>query len=210
MNDESKEQLNERLKELVLLVKQYPQNSTKRRFALTQLINAIWNSGKLAYPTYEKYKSNCQDIYDEAIQDLFFYICKDDNISKYNPERGEVLTWVNVLLNKRFFSEAAPKIMGSELEISLDKSDLEKIASPETESLSEQVMQFIENDPESIFVKEFIRGHPEVNFKEIAKKRYSGMSWKDISAEWGIGISSLHLFFQRAVKKFTPILRDNF
>lgn len=209
MNDESKEQLNERLKELVLQVKQYPQNSIKRRFALTQLINAIWDSGKLAYPAYEKYKSNCQDIYDEAIQDLFFYICKDDNIDKYNPERSEVLTWINMLLTKRFFSEAAPKIMGSELEVSLDKSDIENIALPETESLPEQVMQFIENDPESLFVKEFIRGHPEANFKEIARKRYSGMSWKDISAEWGIGISSLHLFFQRGVKKFTPILRDN-
>ncbi|WP_088242936.1 hypothetical protein [Calothrix rhizosoleniae] len=43
------------------------------------------------------------------------------------------------------------------------------------------------------------------NFKAIEKKRHSGMSWKEIPAEWGIGIYSLHIFFQRCMKKFTPI-----
>lgn len=209
MNDESKTQLDAYLKELVFQAKQYPQASKERREALTRLINAIWMSGKLIYPTYEKYKSNYKDIYDEGVQNLFLYICQNDNISKYDPERAEVLTWVNMLLTRRFFPEAVPRVIGNENEISLDKSYIESIPSSEAESLPEQVMQFIENDPERVFVKESIRGHPEANFQAIAKRRYSGMSWKDISKEWGIGISSLHLFFQRCVKKFTPMLREH-
>lgn len=211
MNDDSKQQLNTGLKELALQAQGYNTASKQRREALTRLINAIWTSGRLSYPANDKYRLHYQDICDEAVQNLFLYICQGDNIEKYNPERGEVITWVNILLNRRFFPEAIPKIVGKERETNLDKSYMENIPSSEpkdSKSLYEQVIEFIEEDPKRLFVKEFIRGHPEANFKAIAKKRYSGMSWKEISAEWGIGISSLHIFFQRCMKKFAPILKE--
>ncbi|MDJ0734866.1 MAG: sigma-70 family RNA polymerase sigma factor [Nostocaceae cyanobacterium] len=211
MSDDSKQQLNTRLKELALSAQGYPQASKQRREALTRLINAIWTSGKLSYPANDKYRLHYQDICDEAVQNLFFYICQGDNIEKYNPERGEVMTWVNILLNRRFFPEAIPKVVGKERETNLDRDYMENIPSSESKeykSLYEQVIECIEEDSKRVFVKEFIRGHPEANFQAIAKRRYSGMSWKEISAEWGIGISSLHLFFQRCMKKFAPILRE--
>lgn len=208
MTNDSRKQLDVQLKELALLAQRHPQATKERRMALTQLINTIWLSGKLCRPYSGQFQLLYEDIYEEAVQSLFFYLCQDDNISKYDPERGEVMTWVNVLLTKRFFPEAIPKIVGKANEINLETFHLENIPSSEPISLYEQVIQCIEDDPERIFIKEHIKGHPEANFQAIARRRYSGISWKDISAEWGIGITSLHNFFQRSVKRFAPILRE--
>jgi hypothetical protein len=208
MTDE-RNQLDVQLKELTFVAQQHAQTTTARRVALTRLINAIWQSRRLCHPYRGQFQLLYKDIHDEAVQNLFFYLCKDDNINKYNPERGEVMAWVNMLLTKRFFPEAISKIINKENEVNLEKSYLENIPSSQPISLYEQVIECIETDPESIFVKEHIKGRPEANFQAIARRRYSGVSWKDISAEWDIGVSSLHTFYQRCVKKFAPILRKN-
>ena len=207
-NDSSRKELDAQLKDLALLAQRHPQATKERRMALTQLINTIWLSGKLCRPYSGQFQLLYQDIYDEAVQNLFFYLCQNDNINKYNPERGEVMTWVNMLLTKRFFPEAIPKIVGQENEINLENSHMENIASSEPISLFEQVRQCIESDPDKIFIKEHIKGHPEANFQAIAIRRYSGVAWKDISAEWGIGITSLHNFYQRCVIRFAPHIRE--
>ena len=208
MTNDCTNQLDAQLKDLVLLARRHPQKTKERRIALTRLINAIWQSGRLCRPYSGQFQLLYQDIYDEAVQSLLFYICQDDNINKYDPERAEVMTWVNMLLTKRFFPEAIPKTIGKENEITLEKSHIENISSSENISLYEQVIQYIEEDPEEIFMNEHIKGHPEANFQAIVIKRYYGVSWKNISTEWGIGISSLHTFFQRSVKRFAPILRE--
>lgn len=208
MNNDSRKQLDAQLKELALLAQRHPHATKGRRIALTQLINAIWQSGKVCHPYSGQFQLCYQDIYEEAVQSLFFYICQDDNISKYNPERSEVITWVNMLLTKRFFPETIPKIIGQENEINLEIYQLENIPSSEHISLYEQVIQCIEDDPEQIFIKAHIRGYPEANFQAIARRRYSGVSWKDISAEWDICITSLHRFYQQSVKNFAPKLRE--
>jgi hypothetical protein len=204
-----RKELDAQLKEFALLAQRHPKASKERRIALTKLIDAIWLSGKLYHPYNGQFQLQIyQDIYEEAVQSLFFYLCIDDNICKYDSERGEVITWVNMLLNKRFFPEAIPKIIGKENEITLENSHLENLPSSEAISLYEQVIQCIEDDPEGIFSKEHIKGHPEANFQAIARRRDSEVSWKDISAEWNIGITSLHNFFQRCVRKFSPIFRE--
>ncbi|GAB1544234.1 hypothetical protein NUACC21_69100 [Scytonema sp. NUACC21] len=208
MTNDPRKQLDTQLKELALLAQKSPQATKERRMALTQLINAIWQSGKLSRPYSGQFQLLYEDIYEEAVQSLFFYICQDENISKYNPERGEVITWVNVLLTKRFFPEAIPRIIGNKNEINLENSHLENLSSSESISLYEQIIKCIEDDPEGIFIKEHIKGHPEANFQAIARKRYSGVSWKKISQDGKIGITTLHNFYQRCVKKFAPKLRE--
>ncbi|MDZ8258526.1 sigma-70 family RNA polymerase sigma factor [Nostoc sp. ChiQUE01b] len=202
MSNDWRKQLDEQLKDLAIAAQQYTHLTKEKRIALTRLINAIWQSGKLVHPYKGQFQLLYQDIYDEAVQNLFFYLCQDNNINKYDPERGEVMTWVNMLLNKRFFPEAIPKVIGKENEINLENSHLENIPSSQPMSLFEQVRECIETDPELIFCNEHIKGHPEANFQAIAKRRCSGVSWKEISAEWGIGITSLHNFYQRSLKKF--------
>jgi hypothetical protein len=209
MSNDSRQEFNVQLKELVLLAQRHPHATKGRRIALTQLVNAIWQSGKLIRPYRDQFQLAYEDIYEEAVQSLFFYLCRNDNINNYNPERGEVMAWVNMLLTKRFFPEAIPKIIGKKDEITLETSHLENLSLSEPISLFEQVRQYIEDDPDKIFTREHIKGHPEANFQAIARKRYSGVSWQDISAEWGIGITTLHNFYQRCMKKFTPQIREN-
>lgn len=208
MTNDLREQLDTQLKELALLAQQNPHATKGRRIALTQLVNAIWQSGKLCRPYSGQFQLLYEDIYDEAVQNLFFYVCQDDNINNYDPERGEVITWVNMLLSKRFFPEAIPKSVGKKNEIKLETSHMENLPSLPPISLGEQVRQCIEDDPEGIFIKEYIKGHPEANFQSIAIRRYSGVPWKDISAAWGIGITTLNNFYLRCVKKFAPKIRE--
>ncbi|HEY9672046.1 MAG TPA: hypothetical protein V6D11_11410 [Waterburya sp.] len=203
-------QLDEQLKDLALVAQQHRQGTKERRIALTQLVNGIWRSRRLCRPYCGQFPSVYADIYDEAVQTLFFYICQDDNIRKYDPERASVMGWVNMLLTRRFFPEAIPKIVGKRNEVYLDNSDLELLASSETISLFEQVRQCIEDDPEGIFRKAHIRGHPEANFRAIAIRRYSGVPWKEISAEWGLEIKSLNTFYQRCLKNFATKFQDYF
>lgn len=208
MTNDLRKQLDAQLKELALLAQRQPHATKGRRIALTQLVDAIWQSGKLCRPYSGQFRPLYEDIYDEAVQNLFFYLCRDDNINKYDSERGEVITWVNMLLTKRFFLEAIPKFASKANEINLENSYLENISSSEPASLFEQIRECIEDDPDKIFTKEHVKGHPEANFQAIARRRYSGVSWKDISAEWDIGITTLHHFYQRCVKKFAPKIRE--
>ncbi len=203
-------QLDEQLRELALEAQGPPadhsQGKTLRRKALTQLVNIIWRSGKLCRPYSGQFQFCYEDIYDEAVQNLFLYICQ--KIKDYDPERGEVMTWVNVLITKRFFPEAIPKILGRPTEISLKENQLENLQATETVSVFEQLRQCIESDLEGVFRNEHIKGHPEANFQAIAIRRYSGRPWKAISAEWGIGVPTLNSFYTRCLKKFAPKFRE--
>jgi hypothetical protein len=208
MHADARNQLDEQLKELAKEAQRHPHGTKERRIALTELINAIWQSGRLCHPNSGQFQLVYEDIYDEAIQTLFFYICQNDNISKYDPERASVIVWVNMLLTRRFFPEAIPKIIGRGNEINIETSDLETFPSSEPVSLFEQVRQCIEDDPEGIFRNEHIRAHPEANFQAIAIRRYSGVPWREISAEWGIAVQALNNFYQRCLKRFAPKFKE--
>ncbi|MBD2776078.1 sigma-70 family RNA polymerase sigma factor [Iningainema tapete] len=206
MHAEDTCQLDKQLKELATAAQQQPQPTKSRRVALSKLVDAIWKSPKLYRPYSGQSKSLDEDVYDEAVQNLFLYIC--NNINKYNPERGTVMTWVNMLLTQRFFPEAVRKIIGRGNEIKLEDSHLENLPSSEDISLFKEVLKFIEDDPEGIFALKHIKGYPEANFQAIAIKRILGITWKDISAEWGISIPSLSTFYQRCLQNFAPIFRE--
>lgn len=204
----TRNQLDEQLKELALVAQRHPDGTKERRIALTRLVDAIWRSRRLCHPNSCQFQRVYDDIYDEAVQNLFFYICQNDNIRRYDPERASVIAWLNMLLTRRFFPEAIPKIIGNSNEIQLEIFDLELLDSSEPISLFEQVRQCIEEDPEGLFRSEHIREHPEANFQAIATRRYSGVLWKDISAEWSICIKSLNTFYQRCLKKFAPKFKE--
>jgi hypothetical protein len=113
----------QQLQALALQVQQHPMGTTARRIILSKLIDTIYRSRQLARPYQGQFQGVYEDIYQEAVQNLFLYICK--NIDKYDPQRGEFMTWVNMLLTKRFFPEAIPKVIGTANEINLESSILE-------------------------------------------------------------------------------------
>ena len=195
----------EQLKEIAIKAQQHPPLTRKRQLALSQLINHILRSGRLCRPYQGQFLGIYQDIYDEALQDLLLYICQ--HIDKYNPERSSVIAWCNVLLERRFFKEAIPKVLDlPRQKISRSKFDKFVALTGENPAPTEILKEYIEQDSENIFKKEHIKNHPEVNFQALAMRRFSGKSWKEISAEFDINIPQLANFYYRCLNKFSKKL----
>jgi DNA-directed RNA polymerase specialized sigma24 family protein len=205
----------QQLQELALQAQQHQDGTTIRRITLSKLIDSIYRLGKLCHPYKGQFPGVYEQIYQEAVQDLFLYICK--NLHKYDPERASFMAWVNMLLTQRFFKEAIPKIIGKANEINLESSvleNLEDLAKDDNEDEDnyifgfQKIRRYVEIDPKGIFKQAHIKKYPQINFQEIAVKRWSGISWKDISEELNIPVATLSNFYQRTLEKFRDEFRD--
>jgi len=207
MDKAQNNELDEQLKQLAISAQQHPPLTQGRQLALRKLVNGIVQSGRLCRPQRGQFSGSYEDIYDEAVQELLLYICQ--NLEKYDPERGSVMVWVNVLLERRFFKEAIPKILGKPNLQKMTLSDLDNLAPPEeTESLTEILKECIESDPDNLFKKEYLQNYPAANFQALLQRRILGKSWKEISAEYDINIKTLSSFYYRCVNKFSSRLRE--
>ncbi len=221
MSKTDRDERDEQLKYLALEAQRHPPKTRERRVALTSLVNAILGSGRLYRPSpsrippsfYEAY----EDIYDEAKQELMLHICQ--KIDEYKPERGSVITWINLLMDRRFFNEAISKLGNfreMRLKMIVKKTSEEFNTTEEDEDfisanepvLSEKLRLLIEQDPENIFRSTHIEKKPEANFQALLIKRLSKTPWKEISGETGISIPTLSSFYRRCLKKFAPHLKE--
>lgn len=205
------------LKQLALEAQRHPPKTKRRQRALAKLLSAIQRSGKLTRPYRGQFYGFYEDIYAEAQQRLFCHIC--ERIDEYDSQR-EVLQWANFLLQKRFFINASRDVMPTlpkgidrkqitRLTIDdLDRNSPRELNAKNSPSLSQEVRQFIEEDPEGIFQKTHISDRPVANFQAIALKILSGYSWKEISAELNVKISTLSSFYQRCLTKFAPKFKE--
>ncbi|MBW4634524.1 MAG: sigma-70 family RNA polymerase sigma factor [Iphinoe sp. HA4291-MV1] len=190
------------------MVQQNPPLSRERQLALTRLVNGILQSGRLFHPQRSQFSAAIyQDIYDEVLQELLLYICQ--NIHKYEPERGSVMTWVNILLSQRFFKQVVQKRFRQQRVPKMTVTNLYHLAQPESEPhLTEILKKYIDSDPEHLFKQKHIANYPAVNFQALVQRRISGKSWKNISAEFGINISTVSTFYYRCIRKFSSKLKE--
>jgi DNA-directed RNA polymerase specialized sigma24 family protein len=165
-------------------------------------------------PYRGQFRGFYEDIYAEARQRLFLHIC--EKIDEYDSQR-EVLQWANFLLGRRFFINASREIMPTMPKgidpkqiTRLTIDDLDRNIPPDkhSPSLSQEVRQVIEEDPEGIFQRDHVVDRPAANFQAIALKILSGYSWKEISAELDVTISTLSSFYQRCLTKFAPKFKE--
>lgn len=204
------DELNRQLQRLALKAQQHSPQSQERQLALTRLVTMIFNGGRLCHPQRGSFGGRYEDIYAEATQNLMLYICDNENIDRYNPERGEVMTWVNMLLSRRFFREAIPSVLGR-LEIRrVTLADLENFAAPEEPStLLDCIKEVVAADPEGLFASVHVRNHPEVTFQALFQRRLVHQRWRDIATEFGISVSTAQTFFSRQLEeRFAPKLRE--
>ncbi|MEW6493445.1 MAG: hypothetical protein AB1589_13210, partial [Cyanobacteriota bacterium] len=195
------------LKKLAIEAQQHSPHTELRQYALGELIEAIRLSGKLCRPHRASFSPQFYDLlYDEAVNKTLTYVCR--NIDKYDPERGDkkFMNWVNFRLD-RVFIETCREFRDPNIKDLPSLTDLEEIVQPEESlSLLEKVRECLEEDAENIFKKVHIRNRPDASFPAIALARFSGKSWEEISAEFGIPLPTLSCFFQRCCEKF----RSNF
>ncbi len=201
--------LDEQLKRYAIEAQQHPWQSQKRQTALRQLVHGILTSGRLCRPQKGQYGGRYGEIYDEALQDLMVFIC--ESIDKYSPERGPVLVWVNMLLRRRFFIEAIPKVLDKPGFTRMSLHDLENLdlTSPDQiKTLTDLLVECVESDPENLFKQSHVAGRPAATFQAIMTRRLLDHSWDEISAEFNISLSTVSSFYYRGVTRFASKLRD--
>ncbi len=211
-------EVDECLKQLAQEAQRHPPKSKQRQQALAKLLSAIQRSGNLTRPYRGCFRGFYEEIYAEAQQRLFCHIC--EKLDDYDPER-EVLQWANFLLKKRFFIEASRVIMPTihkgidpkQIKMltidDLDRNNCIEVTTQLIPSLSQEVIQCLEEDPEGIFKEAHIGNNPAANFQFLAIKIVTGYSWKEISAELGgIKIPTLSSFYYRCLTKFAPKFKE--
>lgn len=196
----------EQLTQLAISAQQFSPSTLERQSALRQLVNGIMQSGRLGHPYQGQFRGQYDEIYDEAVQDLLLYVCQQ--IDQYRPERASVMGWLNMLLERRFFREAIPKVLGKPgvTRVSMDTID-SLPALQDSLGLTDLLKDSIESDPDNLFKREHLEGLPNVNFQSLVLRRLAGKSWKDIAAEFEIKQGTASSFYSRCAKKFASTLR---
>jgi hypothetical protein len=218
---QGKSPIDSQLNQLAREAQQYSKGSYERRRALNLLMDKILKSGRLIRPKKGSFPfpvSIYEDLYNEAKSIMMMEICQ--NIDRYNPEQ-DVMAWCNFLLDKRFtdcFNQYTrrgltylPKGEKNEDVASLPNlEDLDSFRLPaEQISESQELQNLIEENPDNIFTKEYIKGQPQATFQFLAlAKIWQDRKWKDISAELNVPVSSLCEFYKKRLKEFTPYFRE--
>ncbi len=209
--------LDQQLQQLAIAAQRQPPQSRLRQRALAQLIEAIQRSGRLVQPRRSQFPGHYDEIYAEAVQRLFSHLC--EKIDNYQPQRGEVLQWLNFLLDRQFFIEASrdllptlPKGIDPRQVIRLTLEELDRHPPSEINPHlvplpSQQVLQCLEEDPDGLFATTHVDHHPAANFQKLAIHRLTGYSWQELARELGISIPTLSSFYQRCLTKFAPQLK---
>jgi hypothetical protein len=198
------------LKQLALDAQGHPAQSEARHHALSQLLDAIQLSGRLAHPHRNKFNPGFYDLlYDEAVNRTWVYLCR--HIDSYDPDRGQnkrFMNWVNFRLD-RMIIECRRDFDEQDVEELPSYSDLENLMQPaEPESLVDDLRECIGQDQEHLFQQTHIRDRPDVSFQAIALARLDNESWEAIANRFDVKIPTLSSFFQRCCSKFAPKFQE--
>lgn len=201
------------LNQLAREAQQYPDRSYERRRTLNKLVQQILQSGALAHPKDELLPSAVsEEIYREALNITLMEICK--NLDKYEDQK-DILGWVNFVLKKRFidgcrkYRNNTKYLHKNGSPIDLDILEHRSNEAGDCATQSPDLKQFIEEDPDKIFTKKYIRDNPKATFQFLVLARiWEGRTWQEISTELNVPKATLCEFFKKQLKELTPYLRE--
>ncbi|PAX60122.1 hypothetical protein [Brunnivagina elsteri] len=192
--------LEEQLRKLVEEACGYPPGSVPRQRLLTQIIRLV---GKRLWKEGTTY-------YQDALQQTWLYFCR--NIcNAYDPDRGTVITWLNVYLRHRLQDayiktqednarKASASIQQSASgDISAITNPIDNLpASPDPPPILDHVKLWVKLDINGDLHQTHIQGRPDVNCQVLIWKRLPPeVSWKDLAQEYNLSVSTLSSFYQR-------------
>lgn len=196
------DELEERLRQLVIETCRYSLGSSKRQQGLTQIVRLIVKSGKL-------WKDNAT-YYEDALQQTWLYLCRNlcetATGDRYSLDRGTLVTWLNGYLRWRLQdcriqeqTRQAQTAFGQRLGTDKTVDPVEMLlASPDIPPILEATKQWAETDPEGELHCMHIQGHPQLTCQVLILRRLPPeTSWKALAAEFNLSISTLSSFYQR-------------
>lgn len=206
----------EQLNQLALDAQQNPPGSQARQVALTRLINGMIRSGRLIYPQgYGLSPDRYQDYRAEALQSLFYYICR--SIDEYDIKLASVMRWANMLLERRFFRDVSDRRMRNKKPVVIEPfeerlvstSQWAMILGNDKPFLSELVRECLEEDVDGLFQECCLPKYPRVNFQKLVLRRLDGYQWQEISEEFSVHTSTLSSFYQISLRRLAPYIETS-
>jgi hypothetical protein len=192
--------------ELITQACQHPPDSLRRSRFLNQLIREILKSGKL-------WKANTP-YYQEALQETWIYLnrnlCEATTAKEaYNPLKSSITTWLNAYLKMRLFDCSRAPIKESDkpnrrrIGSSEGEQDEEPInrteyfaADPDVTFYLDELLQWIENDPNNELKSRHVRGKPKINCQVLLQRRcLYGQSLQEVAKEFECAPSTLYQLF---------------
>ena len=197
-------ELQERLHQLVSEACQYPPGNLRRQQCLTQIIRLAQSS---------LWKSN-QPFYQDALQQTWLYFCRNLCESttgrQYDPSCSSVITWLNAYLKRRLQdfeleqhaqrkTEANPPNRDRSNEVDERPSLVDHLAAkPDVPPILEAVLAWAKADKTGELNEIHVQDHPEITCQVLILRRLPPeTSWKDLSLEFKLPISTLSSFYQR-------------
>jgi hypothetical protein len=168
-----------------------------RLIARIQISNKLWKETRIS-----------TEDYNDALQQTWFYLCR--RIEAYDPNRAEVLTWINKYLQYRIQDIARQKARETRLQIAFPNSKPEKPcqwiehlpARPEIPPIFEEVLAWLELEKGCLQLT-CLRDRPDINaYVVISCHILSRKTWKQLSQEFAVQPSTLRSFYRRKCLPF--------
>jgi len=184
------DRLEEQLHRLVDEACGHPLGSSPRQKLLTRIIRL----------TGSKLWRENTPYYQDALQQTWLYFCQNV-CGGYDPTRGSVITWLNSYLRWRLRDhQNNSPIYKPALGYGGDKNDPIDllVAPPDIPPILETVRLWVKADSDGELGCTYIQGRPEVNCQVLILKRLPPeVSWKELSVEFALPVSTLSSFYQR-------------
>lgn len=201
--------LDTELGQLAIAARDCAAGDYRRTSYLTRLISRVQTSKKLARPTTATIGRShpaYEEIYQEACSDLWEWACR--NIHKYDETRGSVISWLNFYLGRRFFPEAAKRLLGFDRPLATQSED-------QKESIWEKIPDLSEPEPTSGIALYFlqtsaylresqhpdldkcVKGIPEATLRQILGYKLEGKTLAEIATIFGSNYSTINSFYRR-------------
>jgi hypothetical protein len=191
----------ERLDSLVKEACKHPPGSPARQRNLTKIIRLITPKLWREYTPY----------YQDALQQTWVYFCQNvceaGTGAAYDPERSRIITWLNNYLKWRlqdgYIKAQEEKVTQVQATSRSDEGNetnlIENIpAEPDVPPLLEEVKKWVQADVTGELRQTHITNRPDVTAQVLILRRLPPeTSWKDLSAEFNLTVSTLSSFYQR-------------
>jgi len=204
-NKHNMDDMESKLRQLVIQACRHRVGSAERQKNLTKLIRLI--SNKL-------WKENTP-YYEDALQQTWVYfcqnICEGNTGQAYDPTRGSVVTWLNAYLKRRlqdFYIDSqkqqATTVAGQAQRFGSGQTNeiidpVDNLAAlPDVPPMLEEVKTWAMTDANGELRRTHIEGRPEVTCQVLILRRLPPEAgWKTLATEWGLSVSTLSSFYQR-------------
>lgn len=215
-------QLNQTLQTLVLRAQSLPPQSLEFKKAIQQVVKLVCESNRLQRSLSTKNVRSDHprygDFYDEAVFLLLDWLPKAIQRKTYDPDRGEVMTWLNNKLNY-LFKEAVrdltgvctPFAIGVDLENLDERGELPADINPWSALMAQEELDSSEvwrlykaQDPDGLLQKVVFES---ISLEQLIDAKNQGKSMRKLAIELSVNANTLSSIYTRNKDQFFESVR---